>query len=136
MKLSLALLALFAVVSSAFELPTVMNRRAALARIAAAAPLAALAQQAQAARVSNAAISANWMESASSNTVLGVAKPGSVYGSAEPVLKSIGRPATVDEFGSAVPKSAKYSAGEAANRVTVTGEQKVPASAYARLLAK
>ena len=87
MKLSLALLALFAVVSSAFELPTVMNRRAALARIAAAAPLAALAQQAQAARVSNAAISANWMESASSNTVLGVAKPGSVYGSAEPVLK-------------------------------------------------
>ena len=58
--------------ASAFEAP--ISRRNVMARFAAAAPLAALAQQAKAERQSNAALTSDWMGSAASNSVLGVAK--------------------------------------------------------------
>lgn len=96
--------------ASAYELPALAGRRAVLARVAAAVPFAAISAVSAAERTNtNAALGAKWMEAASSNTVLGVAKAEKIGSEPEGGI-SIGRNAFVDEAGVSCGHHALHSA--------------------------
>merc|ERR1719198_994070 len=114
---------------SASALNIGVSRRAALAKIAAPA----FAER----NLMTAAIAAPWMDAASSNTVLGVAKATKPGPEPVGITEAIGRPgAKTAEYGAALPESAKYSTSEYANKPLVVGSQPVPKSAMDRLMAR
>jgi hypothetical protein len=122
--------------ASAFELATLANRRAVIAKIAAAAPLAAFVQQASAKRVTNAALTSDWSDGANSNQVLGTPKALAPGIPEEKLPLKTDSTKTVDTAGATLPKSAKYDGAGYATLTAGLGGNPKKDKAYEERLAR